>query len=73
MIVQTGFDDELWDWLQQRGWRESDFHPDRRNYREAPLSSMEDLIDVPAELRSLVLRDLLARASFAPPFLESTT
>jgi hypothetical protein len=73
MIVTAGMHEELWDWLQQRGWRECVFTPDRRHYREAPLSSMTDLVDVTTELRALVMRDALARAAFAPPPTDATT
>ena len=73
MIVREGMDDDLWDWLQQHGWRESAFWPERRRYREAPVACMEDLIDVPAELRPLVLRDALALAMFPTPLLDSRT
>jgi hypothetical protein len=66
MIVQDGLNDELWDWLQARGWRQCTYRPDRRRYREAPPGCMLDLIDIPRHLRPLVLHDALAGAIFPP-------
>lgn len=66
MFAPIDLDDELWNWLLERGWRESTFWPERRRYREAPISSIEDLLVVPGELRAVVLRDALARAAFVP-------
>jgi hypothetical protein len=66
MIVPVDLDDDLWNWLLAHGWRESTYQPERRRYREAPRSSIEDLLVVPDEMRAVVLRDALARATFAP-------
>ncbi|HXY05349.1 MAG TPA: hypothetical protein VEI05_02280 [Burkholderiaceae bacterium] len=63
MTVQAGMSNELWRWLMQQGWRELTYRPDRRHYREVPLTWVTRLIDAPAELWSQVLAAAVAKAA----------
>ncbi len=47
MTVQAGLSDELWKWLQDLGFREATFSPDRRRYRDIPPSAVTRLYDAP--------------------------
>lgn len=49
MRMQAGMSDELWRWLQDQGWRESRYRPDRRLYRDVPTAWVTWLIDAPAD------------------------
>lgn len=62
MVVQSGLDKDLWTWLQEQGWREVTFRPDRRVYRDIPSSWMTLLIDAPPEHREAVLKAAMADA-----------
>ena len=63
MTIQAGMSDELWRWLMQQGWRELTFRPDRRHYREVPLTWMTRLIDAPPDMRAQVLAAAVAKAA----------
>jgi hypothetical protein len=62
MIVQAGMSDELWQWLLELGWREVTYRPDRRVYRQVPLSCATRLTDSTRDTRLRVLDDALDRA-----------
>jgi hypothetical protein len=66
ITVQAGFADELWAWLMEQGWRELTYRPERRNYRELPVSWVTRLIDATPEERPPLLGAATARASFRP-------
>ncbi len=63
MTIQAGMSDELWRWLLNEGWRELTYRPDRRHYREVPLTWMTRLIDAAPEMRAQVLSAAVARAA----------
>ena len=63
MTIQAGMSDDLWRWLLQQGWRELTHRPDRRHYREVPLTWMTRLIDAAPELRAPVLAAAVAKAA----------
>jgi hypothetical protein len=62
MTVQAGMSQELWCWLQDQGWREVSFRPDRRRYRNVPGSWVTQLIDCAPEERAAVLEAAIAHA-----------
>ena len=64
MIVLAGMSDELWEWLMDRGWREVIHRPDRRMYRQVPVSFAWRLIDATDDRRALVLERAVAHAEF---------
>jgi hypothetical protein len=66
MTVQAGMSDELWHWLMEKGWREPNYYPDRRQYRDIPSSWVTTLIDATAEDREAVLVSAAARAVTRP-------
>lgn len=49
MAVRSGLGDELWEWLQDLGFRETTHRPDRRRYRELPPSLATRLYDAPPQ------------------------
>jgi hypothetical protein len=55
MTIQAGMSDQLWSWLQDQGWRESTFQPDRRRYRDIPSAWVTRLIDAPPDRCARVL------------------
>jgi len=63
MTIQAGMSDDLWRWLMQEGWRELTYRPDRRHYREVPLTWMTRLIDAAPEMRGQVLAAAVTRAA----------
>ncbi|HXF47410.1 MAG TPA: hypothetical protein VNK91_14960 [Burkholderiaceae bacterium] len=63
MTVQAGMSNELWNWLQSRGWRELTFKPDRRRYREISTEWARQLIDCPPEQREEVLAQAIESAA----------
>lgn len=63
MIVQSGLTDDLWRWLQDQGWREPAFRPDRRRYREVQPSWVTQLFDCAPDERVPVLSSAIARAT----------
>lgn len=64
MTVQAGMSHELWRWLQEQGWREVLFRPDRRRYRDVPTAWVTRLIDCAPEERATVLDAAIARAVY---------
>lgn len=62
ITVQAGLSADLWSWLQEQGWREVMFRPDRRRYRDVPSAWVTRLIDCPPEQRPAVLAAAIARA-----------
>ena len=66
MTVQAGMSDELWQWLMEKGWREPNFHPDRRRYRDIPASWVTRLVDAVASDREAVLAAAAAKAVHRP-------
>lgn len=67
MTIQSGLSDELWQWLQELGFREIAFSPDRRRYRDLSPSSVARLYDAPKEewkpLLTQAIRNASARAA----------
>ncbi|MCS6943917.1 MAG: hypothetical protein RMK97_00610 [Sutterellaceae bacterium] len=63
MTVQAGMSNELWIWLQARGWREITYKPDRRRYREISTEWARQLIDCPPEQREAVLAQAIEHAT----------
>jgi hypothetical protein len=55
MVVQAGMSDELWLWLMDQGWRVEHHRPDRREYREIPVSFVTRLIDADPRFREKML------------------
>jgi hypothetical protein len=66
MVVQAGLGQDLWAWLQEQGWREVRFRPDRRTYRDVPNSWVTALIDAAPEHRDAVLKAAMAEARRQP-------
>ena len=66
MTVQAGMSDELWQWLMEKGWREPNYYPDRRRYRDIPTSWVTTLIDAVAQDREAVLAAAAAKAVHRP-------
>ena len=67
MVVQVGLSDELWNWLQEVGFREVKFRPDRRQYRDLPRSMVIGLHDAPAEEWDFRLKAAIRAATKRPP------
>ena len=72
ITVQAGFTDDLWEWLMEQGWRELTYRPERRNYREVPVSWVTRLIDAAPAERPALLRAAVARASLRPSLGDPT-
>lgn len=66
MVVQTGLSAELWDWLQDRGFRDIKHSPDRRRYREAPRSLVAALFAAPRTEWTSLLKQALDEAAKRP-------
>ena len=66
MAVQAGMSDQLWTWLLEQGWRESNFHPDRRRYRDIPSAWVTRLTDAPPEHYARVLDKAIEKAVVRP-------
>lgn len=66
MVVQSGLSDELWDWLSQLGFREVNFSPDRRRYRDLPRSLVARLYDAPREDWRPLLKVAIQEATKRP-------
>jgi hypothetical protein len=66
MTVQAGLTDELWNWLQQIGFREITFSPDRRRYRDIPPSLVARLFDAPREDWRSLLRLAIRESTVRP-------
>jgi hypothetical protein len=46
-VVQAGLHPELWEWLQDNGFRTITVSPDRRRYRDVPASMVRKLFESP--------------------------
>jgi hypothetical protein len=66
MRMQAGLSNELWIWLQDQGWRETRYRPDRRVYRDVPTAWVTWLIDAPEESWQKVLDAATLRARRQP-------
>ncbi len=64
MTVQAGMSHELWRWLQEQGWREVLFRPDRRRYRDVPTAWVTRLIDCAPDECAAVLEAAIGRATY---------
>jgi len=72
MAVQSGLGDELWDWLQEIGFREVNFSPDRRRYRDLPPSLVARLYDAPREEWRALLKVAIKEATIRPAVKTGT-
>jgi hypothetical protein len=72
MAVQPGLSDELWDWLQELGFREITYSPDRRRYRDLPRSIVTQLYDAPREEWRPILKLAIRESSKRPAVNVST-
>jgi hypothetical protein len=72
MVVQSGLSDELWDWLQELGFREVSFSPDRRRYRDLPRSLVLQLYDAPREDWRPLLKQAIQESSLRPSVKAGT-
>ena len=66
LIVQAGLGHELWEWLQDRGFRENTHKSDRRRYRDLPTSLVIKLFDAPSREWTSLLRQAVAEAYKRP-------
>lgn len=66
MTVQSGMTEDLWNWLQDIGFREVTFSPDRRRYRELPPSLVAALYDAPREQWRPLLKQAIRSAVARP-------
>ena len=66
MAVQPGLGDDLWEWLQELGFREITFKPDRRRYRDLPPSLVAHLYDAPREQWRPLLKQAIQESSRRP-------
>jgi uncharacterized protein YfaT (DUF1175 family) len=64
--VQSGLTDDTWSWLQEQGWREVTFRPDRRRYRDVPPSLVTKLFDAVPTDRLSVLKEAMSAATAKP-------
>ena len=62
MIVPAGMSDELWEWLQDRGWRDVTYRPDHRVYRQIPVSYAVELTEASEDRRAYLLEEAMVRA-----------
>lgn len=44
MVLHLPVKDEMWEWLLEKGWRESTFRPDRRRYRDVPMQATVEFL-----------------------------
>jgi hypothetical protein len=66
IVVQAGLHQELWDWLQDNGFRTITVSPDRRRYRDVPASMVRKLFDAPKQDWSVVLVESVREARKRP-------
>jgi hypothetical protein len=66
MTVQAGMSDELWKWLQELGFREITFTPDRRRYRDLPPSLVTRLLDAPRDDWRSILKQAIRESAMRP-------
>jgi hypothetical protein len=62
MLVPAGMSEDLWRWLQDEGWREITFRPDRRSYRDIPTSRVQQLANCASSRRAEVLHEAIDEA-----------
>lgn len=62
LTMQAGVSDELWQWLMDKGWRVPTHQPDRRAYRDIPVSCITRLIDADPAHREQVLFEAIMSA-----------
>jgi hypothetical protein len=62
LVTPAGLNDELWDWLMNRGWRVPQYHPDRRAYCDVPASYVSRLIDADPAHRDQVMFEAIMSA-----------
>jgi hypothetical protein len=62
LVMPAGVSDELWQWLMDKGWRVPTHHPDRRTYRDIPVSCVTRLIDADSSHREHVLFEAIMSA-----------
>jgi hypothetical protein len=67
MSVQSGLSDELWKWLQELGFREITFSPDRRRYRDLPPSLVARLYDSKPDDWRPLLKQAIREAKYRGP------
>jgi hypothetical protein len=70
--VQSGLSDELWDWLQELGFREITYSPDRRRYRDLPKSIVTRLYDASREEWRPLLKQAIRESTMRPQVNVST-
>jgi hypothetical protein len=66
MNVQAGMSDALWRWLTKQGWREVDFRPDRRRYRDIQHAFVTLLFDAHPDDWRQILASASEKATFRP-------
>lgn len=66
LVVQAGLTDELWEWLLDQGWRVPSYHPDRRAYRDLPVSQITRLIDADPIQRDQVMFEAIMNSQRKP-------
>jgi hypothetical protein len=66
LVLQAGTSDELWQWLMDQGWRVPSYHPDRRTYRDIPVSFVTRLIDTDPAHREQVMFEAVMSAKPTP-------
>jgi hypothetical protein len=69
MSVQSGLTEDMWSWLQEQGWREITFRPDRRRYRDVPPSLVTKLFDAVPTERLNALKHAM-QAAIAKPTIQ---
>jgi hypothetical protein len=62
MLVPAGMSEDLWHWLQDEGWREITFRPDRRSYLDIPSSRVQQLANCASSRRAEVLHEAIDEA-----------
>lgn len=70
LVVQAGMSDDLWVWLMDRGWRLETHWPDRRAYRDIPVSYVTRLIDAHPDQRERVMAEATLNAQFRAPLVR---
>jgi hypothetical protein len=66
LVMQAGLSDEQWLWLMDRGWRVPPYHPDRRAYRDIPVSFVTRFIDADFAHREQILFEAIMSAQEKP-------
>lgn len=66
MTIQAGLSDELWGWMQDLGFRELTYSPDRRRYRDVPPSLVTRLYDARREDWRPLLKQAIRTSSVRP-------